>query len=164
MPEHRCSIVRWWLTFGCYGPRPLPSLLSFAGYLHRRSAVALPRQKPQVYWVSANGGPAKHLTFDGNYNAGPSFSPDGRNIALVHGTDDGFHIGVFDMQRQRVKVLTNTRRDDSPSFAPNGAMVLYSTTDIDGPTLTAVTVVGGFSQSFALRSGIVRDPAWGPTR
>lgn len=120
---------------------------------------------PQIYLVSANGGPAKRLTFDGRYNAGPSFSPDGRNIAVVHQTEDGgYRIGVFDMERQRVKVLTKTRRDDSPSFAPNGAMVLYSTTDFDGPTLTAVTVVGGFSQSFALRSGVVRDPAWGPTR
>jgi TolB protein len=119
---------------------------------------------PQIYWVSANGGAAKRLTFDGGYNAGASFSPDGRNIAVVHQTDAGHQIGVYDLERKRVKVLTKTGRDDSPTFSPNGAMVLYSTVDIEGSTLTAVTVVGGFSQSFALRAGIVRDPAWGPTR
>jgi TolB protein len=119
----------------------------------------------QIYFVSANGGKARRLTFDGAYNAGASFSPDGKQLAVVHrGEGSGYQIGLFDLERGRVEVLTNTRRDDSPSFSPNGAMVLYSTTDIDGPTLTAVTVVGRFSQSFALRAGIVRDPAWGPIR
>lgn len=120
---------------------------------------------PQIYHVSANGGAAKRLTFDGNYNAGASVSPDGKQLAVVIRTDQGEQIGLYDLDRGRVEPLTTTRRDDSPTFSPNGAMVLYSTTDARGnPTLTAITLVGRSSQSFTLRGGKVRDPAWGPAR
>lgn len=119
---------------------------------------------PQIYWVGANGGEARRLTFEGGYNAGASFAPDGRRLALVTGAERAYRIALFDLTTQSLDVLTRTRLDDSPSFAPNGAMVLYATSDIEGPTLTAVTVDGGFRQSFALERGIVRDPAWGPPR
>ncbi|MEM7404873.1 MAG: Tol-Pal system beta propeller repeat protein TolB [Pseudomonadota bacterium] len=120
---------------------------------------------PQIYWISANGGEPKRLTFEGNYNAGASFSPNGREIAMVHNGGRGYQIALMNLETRKVQVLTKSRLDDSPSFSPNGAMVLYSTTSNAGATLAAVTTDGRAPQTLALRSGgLVRDPAWAPSR
>lgn len=121
---------------------------------------------PQIYWVSSNGGAPRRITFEGNYNAAASFSPNGKEIAMVHrasGSDD--RIAIMDLETKKLRVLTKTQRDDSPSFSPNGAMILYSTTNNAGTTLAAVTTDGRAPQILPLRSGgLVRDPAWAPSR
>lgn len=121
---------------------------------------------PQIYWVAANGGNARRVTFEGNYNAAASFSPNGREIAMVHRSNGGDdRIAILDLETKVLRVLTKTRRDDSPSFSPNGAMVLYSSSNNAGTTLAAVTTDGRAPQILPLRSGgLVRDPAWAPTR
>ena len=120
---------------------------------------------PQIYRVSSNGGQPRRITFVGNYNAGASYAPDGREIVMVHSAGSGYRIAVMDMDTQKVRVLTKNRLDDSPSYSPNGAMVLYSTIGNNGATLAAVTTDGRFLQILPLRSGgLVRDPAWAPSR
>lgn len=120
---------------------------------------------PQIYRVSSNGGQSRRITFEGNYNAGASFAPDGREIVMVHNAGNGYRIAVMDLETQKVRVLTKNRLDDSPSYSPNGAMVLYSTTGRNGATLAAVTTDGRFLQILPLKSGgLVRDPAWAPSR
>ena len=119
---------------------------------------------PQIYQVPALGGRANRLTFEGKYNARASFSPDGSKIVMVHSADRGFQIAVLDVETQDFNVLTQSRLDESPSFAPNGSMILYATTDSGGPTLAAVSVDGRVKQRLAVRAGGVREPAWSPFR
>jgi TolB protein len=38
---------------------------------------------PQIYRMPASGGEPTRLTFEGSYNVGPRFSPDGKYIAFV---------------------------------------------------------------------------------
>lgn len=112
---------------------------------------------PQLYRIGSGGGPAQRLTFEGDYNARPTASPDGRYIAMVHRSGGRFHIAVLDMQTHQFRVLTAGGLDESPSFAPNGKMIIYS----NGRRLAAVSVDGGVKQDFALR-GNGRDPVWAP--
>jgi len=118
---------------------------------------------PQLYQVSAAGGQPKRLTFEGDYNARPSVSPDGRYVAMVHRRGGVFYIAVLDRQNGQLRVLTEGGLDESPSFAPNGRMVIYATSQRGGRgVLAAVSIDGRVRQRLQLRSSDVREPAWSP--
>jgi TolB protein len=115
--------------------------------------------QPQIYRISANGGNVQRLTFQGKYNARPRFSPDGRQLALLHNGGNGYQIAVLNLESGQLKRLTQTKLDESPSFAPNGGMILYTA----GPSLAAVSIDGRVRQRLAEDvGGEVREPAWSP--
>jgi len=117
---------------------------------------------PQIYQVSALGGTAERITFTGNYNARARYSPDGRSITMVHGAQGQYRIAVMDLNQRQVNILTNSRHDESPSFSPNGSMIIYATSQARGSELAAVSADGRVHQRLALQEGEVREPAWGP--
>jgi TolB protein len=119
---------------------------------------------PQVYRIPATGGRATRLTFDGKYNSRATFAPDGKSLALVHGSKGTYRTAVLDLQNKALRVLTKTTLDESPSFAPNGSMILYATSGAHGGTLAGVSADGRVRQELAVRQGDVREPAWSPFR
>ena len=118
--------------------------------------------KPQLYRISVKGGKAKRLTFEGQYNASAEVSPDGEQIAFVQGEGNQFKIAVMDLQSGFVQTLTNGPLDESPSFAPNGSMILYAAQHKGKGVLAAVSTDGSFKQRLVLSEGDVREPEWGP--
>jgi TolB protein len=120
---------------------------------------------PQIYRISVDGGEPQRVTFNmGDYNARPTLSPDGGTLAVVNGGADGYRIAVVDMNSERHEILTSARLDESPSFAPNGSMIIYATMGSAGTELAAVSVDGRVRQRLVLQKGEVREPAWGPIR
>jgi TolB protein len=117
---------------------------------------------PQLYRLNLSGGQPQRLTFEGDYNARASFSPDGRYLAMVHRRGGRFHIAVTDLQNRSVRVLTDGGLDESPSFAPNGRMIMYATTEGGRGVLAAVSVDGRVQQRLVLAAGDVREPSWSP--
>ena len=117
---------------------------------------------PQIYQVSSSGGTARRLTFEGNYNSRARFSPDGNSITMVHNNGGGFRIAVMELAGKYVNVLTAARLDESPSFSPNGSMIIYATTRGRGTELAAVSSDGRVHQRLGLQDGDVREPEWGP--
>ena len=61
-----------------------------------------------------------------------------------------------------LQLLTNSRLDESPSFAPNGAQIIYATRDGGRGVLASVTTDGRIQQEIASVAGDVREPVWGP--
>jgi TolB protein len=118
--------------------------------------------KPQIYMVPSQGGEEKRLTFSGNYNARASFSPDGRSLVMVHGNGNDYRIAVLDMATRSINVLTGGPSDESPSFAPNGTMILYASKKGRTGFLSAVSLDGKMQQKLVFNSGEVREPAWAP--
>ena len=118
--------------------------------------------KPQIYIAPSSGGAEKRLTFTGDYNARGSFSPDGRNIAMVHGNGGSYRIAIMDMSTRAINVLTSGPSDESPSFAPNGSMILYASKKGRTGFLSAVSIDGKMQQKLVFNSGEVREPAWSP--
>jgi TolB protein len=120
---------------------------------------------PQIYRLAIDGGRPTRLTFKmGNYNSRASLSPDGKLMAVVNGGDKGYRIAVVELDNGNFKLLTETRLDESPSFSPNGATIIYATMGGAGTELAAVSADGRVRQRLALQIGEVREPAWGPLR
>ncbi|KPK40137.1 MAG: translocation protein TolB [Gammaproteobacteria bacterium SG8_47] len=121
---------------------------------------------PQIYRVRLDASGAatrpQRLTFEGRYNARASVSPDGKHIAVVHGADGKYRIAVQELNTGILRVLTDARLDESPSFAPNGAMIIYATEENGRGVLAAVSIDGRSHQRLSLQSGDVREPAWSP--
>ncbi|MCG8379175.1 MAG: Tol-Pal system beta propeller repeat protein TolB [Proteobacteria bacterium] len=117
---------------------------------------------PQIYEINAQGGQPKRISFDGKYNARPEYSPDGKFITLVHAVNGSYRIGILDLANGVINTLTDARLDESPSFAPNGGMIIYATTGVRGAQLAAVSTDGRIHQRLGLQQGDVREPAWGP--
>lgn len=117
---------------------------------------------PQLYRLNASGGEPQRLTFQGDYNARAVFSPDGRYLAMVHRGAGRFSIAVMDMQTRQLRVLTEGGLDESPSFAPNGRIIIYATSRGGRQSLAAVSVDGRVQQSLVLRDNDVREPVWSP--
>ena len=118
--------------------------------------------KPQIYQVTLDSGWVERLTFEGDYNARGSLTHDGRFLVLVSRHDEQFHIAVQDLQRGTMSLLTQTSLDESPSVAPNGSMVIYSTQVGGRDILAAVSIDGKVKFNIPANEGVVREPAWSP--
>jgi TolB protein len=117
---------------------------------------------PQIYEMDIRGGRPKRVSFEGKYNVRPAYSPDGKFITLVHAVNGSYRIGLLDLSNGYINTLTDAKLDESPSFAPNGGMIIYATTGARGAQLAAVSTDGRIHQRLGLQKGNVREPAWGP--
>jgi len=118
--------------------------------------------KPQVYRMRADGSKVERLTFEGEANLRPSYSANGETVTMVTQINGGYHIGILNLKDKTLQVLSETPLDESPSFAPNGHMILYATS-VDGRgVLASVSADGRVRQLYRLEEGDVREPAWSP--
>jgi TolB protein len=118
---------------------------------------------PQIYRIGVNPGDRpKRITFTGNYNARPRLSADGNVLAMVTLDSGNYRVAVQDLSSGTVRVLSKGHLDESPSFAPNGATLMYSERDGGRGLLATVSVDGLTGLRLKSELGEVRDPAWGP--
>ncbi len=118
---------------------------------------------PQIYRIGVNPGDRpKRITFTGNYNARPRLSPDGTQLAMVTLDNGNYRIAVQDLASGNFRVLSHGHLDESPSFAPNGAMLMYSEREGGRGSLATVSVDGLTGLRLKSEQGEVREPAWGP--
>jgi len=122
--------------------------------------------QPQIYKMSAQGesagGPAQRVTFHGSYNTSPRVSADGKELAYISRIGGAFKLYVQDLSTGDATGLTDTTRDESPSFAANGQYILYATYVGGRGVLAAVSVDGTSRQVLSVSGGNVSQPSWGP--
>ena len=81
---------------------------------------------------------------------------------MVHGRDGRFHIAVQDLQNDRVIIVSETSLDESPTIAPNGALVMYATKWEGQGILAVVSLDAGVKYRMPSQAGNIREPAWSP--
>ena len=117
---------------------------------------------PQIYKVPVAGGDGQRITFNGSYNISPGLSPDANNLVYVTRRDGAFRIATQNMGSGSEQLLTTGPDDESPSFAPNGMQILYSSVQGGRSVLAVISVDGRVRQTLSALNGKVREPTWGP--
>lgn len=119
---------------------------------------------PQIYEMNSDGSGKQRLTFRGRYNADASFSPNGKWLTLVSRQRGQYHAAVLELADSTLEILTTTSLDESPTFAPNGQEILYSTVVGGHRVLATVSLNGQGHRILRLRGGDISGPAWSPFR
>ena len=119
---------------------------------------------PQIYRIGIQSGDKpRRLTFQGSYNARPRLSPDESQLAFVTQEDGAYRIATLDLRaRGDVHVLTKGHFDVSPSYAPNGAALIYASREHGRGVLALVSADGRVQERLVSSEGEVQEPAWSP--
>ncbi len=117
---------------------------------------------PQIYRIPSSGGPVQRVTFNGNYNISPALSADGKWLAYISRTGSSYKLQLMELATDKVLSLTETTRDEKPSFAPNGKLILYATLIQGREALMTTTLDGKISAKLAGQTTNIREPHWGP--
>jgi len=117
---------------------------------------------PQIYRMSMSGNEVERLTFDGSYNVSPRYSPDGKSFAFIQRNQGRYRLAIMDFATRQAQILTDSSLDGSPTFAPNGRMILYASIVGGHGILAAVSSDGRIKQKITASAQDVREPASGP--
>jgi TolB protein len=123
--------------------------------------------RPQVYAMSDTGQNVRRITFEGTENAKATVSADGKRIATAQGFNSLYRVAMIDRERGEPGIVTQIstgRLDESPSFAPNGSMILYAAREGAKGVLYSVSSNGLVRQKLDIPLGDVREPAWSSFR
>ncbi len=119
---------------------------------------------PQLYVMDADGKNVKRISFGkGRYSA-PVWSPRGDKIAFVRSGGGKFGIGVMDVDGKNERILTNSYLDESPTWSPNGRVIIFSRAKQDRAGTTEIWSVDLTGQNLRKveTPGMASDPAWSP--
>ena len=121
---------------------------------------------PQIYRIGVTPGSLPvRVTFTDGYNADPQVSPNGKLLAMVTGIDGRVCIAVQNLKTGTFHVLTHGPLDSTPTFAPNGATIMYTKQLMGrkgGSILATISVDGLTGMTLKPTHGEVEDPTWGP--
>jgi TolB protein len=117
---------------------------------------------PQIYRMASTGGAVERVTFSGNYNISPALSADGRWLAHVSRVNGAFKLHVMELATGKSVPITDTVSDESPSFSPNGRLIVYATSAQGRDALMTSTLDGKIKARLSGQNGNIREPDWGP--
>jgi TolB protein len=118
---------------------------------------------PQLYVMPRGGGGAKRISFgDGRYGS-PAWSPRGDLVAFTKIKGGLFHIGIMRPDGSDERLLTQSYMDQSPSWAPNGRVILFERDDPHTDRARLLTIdISGYNQREIPTPTDASDPDWSP--
>jgi TolB protein len=117
---------------------------------------------PQIYRTTASGQGVERVTFTGTYNISPAISQDGRWLAYISRGGGTFKLHLMNLAEGSVTAITDSAADESPSFSPNGKMLVYATQQQGREALMTSTLDGKVKARLSGQQGDIREPHWGP--
>jgi TolB protein len=116
----------------------------------------------QIYVMNADGGNQHRISFGAGRNGTPVWSPRGDLIAFTN-QSGGFHVGVMHTDGGGARVLTNGWDDESPTWAPNGRVLMFSrgAQGMRGSSIWSIDITGR-NERRVPTPGDASDPAWSP--
>ncbi len=125
-----------------------------------------------IYVMDINGSNVTRLTFAGNFNASPSFSPDGKLITFA-GYDkdqDNFDIFLMNSDGHNLIRLTGSQKrkshrmanNEDPSFSPDGRHIVFSSDRTGSKQIYIVNLDGSDERRLTMDNFTYEKPKWSP--
>ena len=114
----------------------------------------------QIYIKNLETGKIKRATFKGTYNAKPVFSPDGKELALIHRVGKDYRLALLNIATRYMTIMTQNKSDESPYFSPNGGMIIFATNRDNKGILSIISLHNNQIVELTQKDGVVREPSW----
>ena len=114
----------------------------------------------QIYIKNLETDKIKRATFKGAYNAKPVFSPDGKELALIHRVGKDYRLALLNIATRDLTVMTQNKSDESPYFSPNGGMIIFATNRDNKGILSIISLHNNQIVELTQNDAIVREPSW----
>ena len=116
--------------------------------------------------MPVGGGKPERVTFTGSYNISPGAEPGRpRGWPTFPASGGAFKLQVMELRRRQRRARSPTPPPTrSPSFAPNGRLIVYATRAQGREALMTTTLDGKIKARLAGQGGDIREPDWGPFR
>ena len=124
--------------------------------------------KPMIYTLNTSKTEynVKRVSFVGDYNATPRFSPDGSEIVFSSWLDNRFDLFRLDARGMSLVRLTKDHgSNESPSYSPDGEFIVFSSQKIlseikDVKNLYIMTRDGEVLKKLSADLGKAESPRW----
>lgn len=115
---------------------------------------------PQIYQINLATKQVKAVTFRGVYNVDPAFSPTGQWMAFIHQQGKNYRLMLKNLRTHQLNTLVVAKGTTSPTFSPNGYLVLYAKLVNGQSQLALVSVDGRVRALLPAMKGDTVEPAW----
>lgn len=119
---------------------------------------------PDIYEINLKTRARRSFASYKGTNTGGSYSPDGRQVAMILSGSGSPELWVADSRGQNRKRLTrNQSLEASPSWSPDGQRLVFTSDSFGKPQLYQMSVAGGKMERIRTNvSGYCAEPVWNP--
>ncbi len=120
---------------------------------------------PQLYVMRNDGSDQKRVSFGPGKYLNPVWSPNGDYIAFIKILYGKFYIGIMRPNGDEEKILASGNMIESPSWSPNGRLLIFTTTTrggsgTSGKSRLYVVDITGRYHKIVKTPGDATDPMW----